>query len=261
MIRKKDMSELTFCIPVRIDSEYRMRNLYAMLGFYSRRIRTNYLLTEADSVRRIHSLPDIPGLHYRYIRDDNPIFHRTHYINRMFAETSTRAAAVWDVDAIVPVSQLYQAYRAVMQEENILVYPYDGRFWEINDFYSSLFSKHLTTDILTSMDIPKNLMAGFHSVGGAFLVDVQAYKKMGWENEHFAGWGPEDTERYNRLQILGEKPVRIDGAMYHLYHTRDINSGSYDPLLALETKKEYVHVCSLMPDELKEYIRTWDWIK
>lgn len=33
------------------------------------------------------------------------------------------------------------------------------------------------------------------SVGGAFLVNRKVYLKAGGENEHFYGWGPEDTER------------------------------------------------------------------
>lgn len=261
MSRKKNMAELTFCIPVRIDSEYRMRNLLAVLAFYSRYVDARYILLEADKEQRILNLPPIPGLRYQYIYDENPIFHRTYYINRMLSEVITKVAAIWDTDAIAPIPQLQQAYERILQSGRTMVYPYDGRFWGVEDFYSSIFCKHKKITILTDMDMPKYLIGGYYSVGGAFLVNVQSYKTLGWENEYFTGWGPEDLERYHRLEILGEKPERISGSLYHLYHTRGVNSGDFDEKLALETKKEYIHVCGMLPDELREYINTWDWIK
>ena len=47
-MKKTDLKELTFCIPVRIDSEYRLRNLLAVLRFYATHIHANYILLEAD---------------------------------------------------------------------------------------------------------------------------------------------------------------------------------------------------------------------
>ena len=98
-------------------------------------------------------------------------------------------------------------------------------------------------------------------MGGAYLVDVLRYRKYGWENEYFLGWGPEDAERYTRLEILGQKPCRVDGHLYHLFHPRGVNSGMSDKVLAKSTKKEYCKVCSLSPEELKKYIKSWKWIE
>lgn len=258
MNRKNNMLDLTFCIPIRIDSEYRMRNLLAVLEFYSHYINANYILIEADKEQRIHHLPNIPNLRYHYIYDENIFFHRTHYINKMLSETSTKIAAIWDTDVVAPVSQLRQAYEKIMYDGKTMVYPYDGCFWNVNDFYSNIFCEHKKNNILTNMKMPRYLMAGYYSVGGAFLVNVQSYKSFGWENESFIGWGPEDVERYHRMQILGECSERINGALYHLYHTRGINSGYFNEELALKTKKELIHVCGMRPDELRKYIKTWN---
>lgn len=91
-MKKTDLSELTFCIPVRIDSEYRLRNLLAVLRFYAAHIHANYILLEADSEQRIAGLPRITTLQYVYVHDENPIFHRTRYINRMLSMVRTRVA-------------------------------------------------------------------------------------------------------------------------------------------------------------------------
>lgn len=152
MSKKQNMTALTFCIPVRIDSKYRMRNLLAVLAFYSRYVDARYILPEADKERRIWNLPHIPGLRYQYIHDENPIFHRTHYINRMLSEVTTKVAAIWDTDAIVPIPQLQQAYERILQSERTMVYPYDGRFRGVDDFFSSIFCKHKKITILTDMD-------------------------------------------------------------------------------------------------------------
>ncbi len=40
------------------------------------------------------------------------------------------------------------------------------------------------------------------------------------------------------MEILEEKPERISGSLYHLYHPRRVNSGDFDEKLALETKKD-----------------------
>lgn len=261
MAKKKDLSQLTFCIPIRVDSDYRLKNLHSVLTFYSHRIQANYIVLEADNMQHIKSLPKIDGLRYEFVRDNNSIFHRTHYINMMLRKTETPLAAIWDADAIAPVRQLQQAYSLVLDKGLTMAYPYDGRFWNVNLFHSTMFNHDPRIRILENNNMPRILMSGYHSVGGAFIVNVEAYRRCGWENEHFAGWGPEDVERYHRLEILGERPSRVDGGLFHLYHTRGVNSGDYDKDLAKSTKREYSHVCSMKPDELRTYINTWEWTK
>lgn len=68
------MQNLTFCIPVRIDSEYRLRNLLTILKFYSHHLSSNYIVLEADNQQHVKELPHIPGLVYEFIYDENPVF-------------------------------------------------------------------------------------------------------------------------------------------------------------------------------------------
>lgn len=145
---KINLKDLTFCIPVRIDSPYRERNLVAALKFYARHIHCNYIIVEAAKEQHLKKLPSIEGLTYHFIYDDNPTFHRTYYINQMLARTTTKIAAIWDADAIVAISQLNKAYRRIIEEQATMVYPYDGCFWRINDFFSSFFCKNLKISLL-----------------------------------------------------------------------------------------------------------------
>ena len=72
---KINLKDLTFCIPVRIDSPYRERNLVAALKFYARHIHCNYIIVEAAKEQHLKKLPSIEGLTYHFIYDDNPTFH------------------------------------------------------------------------------------------------------------------------------------------------------------------------------------------
>lgn len=260
MTRDKSLTDLTFCIPLRIDSYFRYRNFMAVLRFYSKSTNAKFIVLEADRNQHINKLPLIKNLTYKFVLDKNPIFHRTHYINKMLSEVKTNFAAIWDADAIAPIKQVITACEKLNSDGLVMVYPYDGRFWEVNDFLSQAFCKKLSLRYLINPFFVKYPLCKYSSVGGAFLVDVRKYKCCGWENENFVGWGPEDLERYHRLEILGFKPGRVSGSLYHLYHSRGINSGLYDINLMMSTKREYIHVCGMEPDELNEYIRTWDWI-
>lgn len=256
------MIDVTFVIPVRIDSPARLANLIAVVSYYQRTFQeSSFIILEADADSRLKGVFSSDRIKHIFIQDGNKIFHRTKYINRMFKEVSTPIAAVWDTDAVCPEKQIIDAVGMLRRPEAVMVYPYDGIFWSVGMAFSELFRQKLDLGLLTDCPQPRSLMCGYHSVGGAFLVDVEKYRDCGWENEYFEGWGPEDAERYARLEILGYRPDRVEGQLYHLYHPRGINSGMSDSELAKSTKKEYCKVCSMNRDELKDYVKGWPWTR
>lgn len=252
---------LTFILPVRIDSEYRRNNLKAVLNFYGKNPGFRFLIIEADSKARLSQDDyNCRNVTYHFAYDDNPIFHRTKYINQMLRIVKTELAAIWDVDVVCSESQIIETAGLLLSNGQTMGYPFDGKLWCINAPFSELFRKRLDLSILTDFPQNKYLMCGYYSVGGAFLVNVSLYKNVGWENENFLGWGPEDAERYKRVEILtGSKPFRVNGDLYHLFHPRGINSGPFNENLAYSTKKEYCNVCSMTKDELLKYVKSWNW--
>ena len=261
-MKKVDTSAMTICFPVRIDSDFRLRNLEAALRYYSRVTTSRIIVLEADDSPKADKVAGrFAAETYRFVADGKPIFHRTHYINEMLRMADTRLAAVADTDIIVPRAQILAAYNAVYDSETeVMAIPYDGIAWSINEYYSDVFCRRGDIRLFTKFTAPRNSLFSFNSVGGFFVVEIERYRRCGWENEYFAGWGPEDAERHHRLTILGCDPVIIPGVIYHLYHSRGINSGSEDMALALATKREYCKVCAMWPDELRSYISTWPWI-
>lgn len=260
-VKKENMDKLTFCLPVRIDSDDRLNNLITVLDFYSQYTTARFIVLEADTEPLLSSLSSRKNVEYIYVKDDNPVFHRTKYINQMLSLAQTPYAAIWDVDAIAPVTQLLEAYQLLQKEPLVMAYPFDGKFWMVNEYFSQLFRKTKDIHVLQSPDMPKRPMNGFNSVGGGFLVNIEKYWACGAENEYFTGWGPEDAERYRRLEILGYPPGRIEGSMCHLNHKRGINSWYANDEVAYLTKKEFCRICGMQRYELEEYIRSWEWLK
>ena len=105
-------------------------------------------------------------------------------------------------------------------------------------------------------------MYGNLSTGGGFIVDTKKYLQAGGENEFFLGWGPEDYERVNRMEILYSQPIyRAKGGMYHLWHPRSLNSWYANEQYEINGKKELLKVCGMNGDELRSYIDTWPWLE
>ena len=100
---------------------------------------------------------------------------------------------------------------------------------------------------------------GRPSVGETFIVNRQRYMEAGGENENFYGWGPEDAERFKRIEILQEPVARIQGPLFHLYHPRGINSTFGHDERDKRNVRELVNICRMDTGQLKKYIDTWVW--
>lgn len=261
-MKKIDLKDTTFCIPVRIESSYRMQNLRSLLKYLDNALNTNFIVLEADNEPHFENNLGIENLIHVYVRDSDIMFHRTKYINQMLHMAKTQYAGVWDTDAIVPINQIEEAATFLRAGENTLVYPFSGAFNVMNELTSAYFHKTLDINCLTAPDIPKQFYYGFYSVGGAYMVDIDKYLKAGGENEYFRCWGPEDAERYARIGILELGVKKVEGVIYHMFHTRGTNSKP--PAEAgtnLNNIIEFCKVCGMTTSELLDYIKTWGWNK
>ena len=254
-------SELTIVIPVRIDCQEREENLHAVLHSLLRSTSASILIIEADTEQRYFLKEQNDRLNYIFIHDNNQIFHRTRYLNKLLNLSKTNIVGIWDSDVIIKTAQIREAVNAVKNGVT-LCYPYDGRFLFLNP-EQSICIKNDTVSFLRdeNSDKIKAYRMGRPSVGGAFVVAKQRYLKAGGENENFYGWGPEDAERYKRMEILNEAVGRVQGPFFHLYHPRGINSTfGYDER-DKNNLRELIKVCRMNKIQLKKYIDTWTWGK
>ncbi len=263
MENKIFLEDVTFVIPVRIDTLERLENLQATTNYILSHCDTNILIVESDKrdsgfLRKLLH----PSIQLFFEKDEMEIFHRTRYINAMVQITDTPYLAVWDADVIVQPIQLDIAAKSLRNAETDIIIPYTGRFFDTG---ISLRNEYLTAkdiSVLEKNNRKMKLPFGVSACGGGFLVNKQIYRAAGMENANFFGWGIEDGERVKRMEILGYKVGRVNyGPMYHLTHPRGINSVFRTEEAQKAAIKEFLRICNMSKEELQEEIATWYHVK
>lgn len=252
-----DNDKVTFVIPLRIDSPERERNLDFILEQLTTLDSTNILVLEADKQSLYRLKKCYSNVTYIYVEDQNPVFHRTKYLNQLLAKAEGAIVCVWDADVTMPEEQIFSAIELVKKGKAVMSFPYDGRLYMLSEEDSNAFVKSTSYEKLNEHLDKHYLVHGYHSVGGAFIVNRRIYMEAGGENEYIVGWGPEDAERANRMEILGLPVCRAEGVLFHLYHPRNENSRPAGFSQELINRDEFLKVCSMTKCELSDYIAGW----
>jgi len=255
MIEKIKLNNLTFLIPIRIESECRLENVQCILHYLSNWVECHVLVLEADISEKVN-VPE--GITKIFVEDHNPVFFRTRYINQMVEKANTPFLAVWDADVLLNPAQLLSGLEILQKNEADMVFPYNGNFYAVSQFIKEVFLQHQDRlEILEQNICRMMLMYSFPSVGGGFLVNKKAYIEAGIENENFFGWGLQDAERIKRWEILGYRIKRTDGVLFHLPHERGRNSWFAEKKTEISLRKEFLRICKMDQVALKLEVQTW----
>jgi hypothetical protein len=242
---RTDLSDVTFLVPLRIDSPERTENINTLIKYTFLHFNTSFIVLEADSIRKYYPKKNPEGFHYEFIEDTDEVFHRTKWINLLISLADMHYVAVWDADAIAPSEQIADAVSKLRTGDAVLSFPYDGRFYSCDSVSCALFRKLNKIEILKDRVSEMNLMHGFHSVGGAFMVSKAGYIAAGGENENIYGWGPEDTERVKRLEIKGLPIYHSKGELFHLCHPMGKNSWFVNQTVERKNRKILQMTCKM----------------
>lgn len=225
MNKKIDFSDLTFIVPIRIDSIERLENILFVTKFLTKSFKTNIKVLECAPYNNglLFKLLD-KCIQYDFLEDNDPIFFRTKYINQMAKVTDTPYISIWDIDAIAPINQIVKALNLLRTQQADFVYPYEKKFLDTYFILRKIFFQDKRIEILEENINKMKEMYPPNPVGGGFLACLKSYKEAGLENENFYGWGLEDGERLYRWENQKYRVSRIPGPMFHLYHGRGINS-------------------------------------
>lgn len=227
---KYDMKDLTILIPARIESIIRLENLIAVVEFLLNNFNVQIIVKEADKFNNGVLDTMLPKeVTHLFVKDYDPVFYRTKYINEMAQQVTTEYLAVWDTDVIFPIQQVQRALEMLRKDECDIAFPYDGTFLDTSKIIRQIY---IETGDLSALDELKEMMSapyGTKMRGGAFLANTEKYYAAGMENERFYGWGPEDWERVERWKNLGYRLKTVEGVLYHLSHPRDMNGTHNNP--------------------------------
>ena len=137
---KHDLKDTTFIIPIRIESEDRLRNVITTCCFLLENFHTTVIVKEVDkkSVFKEEAYPQIAeyvegftsNLLHVFEQSDDPVFYRKRYLNEMLAVSTTEVVANYDCDVLLPVSSYLRAKDMIVDGPCDMVYPYGFGNWQ-----------------------------------------------------------------------------------------------------------------------------------
>lgn len=199
--------------------------------------------------------------------NENKPFHRTNLLNKGLEKVQTKYAAITDVDCVFDLDVLQNALNVV--DNKTFVIPFD-KVKHIDTESNILFEwnkgphldkqtldKHFYTgNFDTFIDYNKLQLPSFTAPTGLCgIVDIETYRRCGFENENSIDYAFEDIERIVRMDKLGVKTKWMNATGTHLWHPS--NSRSRNKLFR-NNFFEYLKICDMSKEELQSYIDTWN---
>jgi|TARA_B100000900_G_scaffold298605_1_gene257088 hypothetical protein len=264
---KHDLKQATFIIPIRIESEDRLRNVITSVAFLLNNFDTNIIIKEVDktSVFAEQALPQLESffgvakVKHIFEESDEPLFHRQKVLNEMIMEADTEIVVNYDCDVILPLNSYTIAYQGIMNGTYDVVYPYGaGMFQRQVNAEDKLVSEFLDGNNYDGLDRASNEHTS--DFGWAQFFRRSVYIQGGMENENFRAYAPEDKERYFRFTTLGYKVGRVNDVVYHLEHARGDNSWFSNPHMQ-SNMSEWEKICRMDKMALMEYYSNQDYLK
>ena len=288
---KHDLKDVTFIIPLQIETDDRLRNIILTTSFLLNTFDTNVIIKEVDEEPIIQqwALPaimrivgDTSGLNYifeKHNRNDDA-FHRTKVLNDMVLLADTKIVVNYDSDIILPVSSYLEAVEKLKTCD--VVYPY--RFGERGERKVKLdtqfdnkpaidtFEQHPEIKAYLESGYDENALEGKYfyyphqqGEGWAEYGMVQFFNKQVYldgylENENFIAYAPEDVERYHRWTLLGYDVQRVDNYAYHFEHKRTPNSWFNNPFMQ-KNNQLWEYLKNLSKEQVIEYYENQEYVK
>jgi hypothetical protein len=260
--RKADLRDTTFIIPIRVESEDRHKNACITIDYLCRHLDTNIIVLEHDVEPKMPAILRKYGknarINYNFYQSAvNETFHRTKFLNIMLAQVTTPVVVNYDVDILLE-KHVYAKCRDLIVGGHDLVYPY---FWgksQYQVYYTGRDKIEKARDI--SGLTPADYAVTFSEYGHCQFFKTQSYLDGGMENEGFISYAPEDQERGYRFKQLGYKVMWSTDWVYHLEHTRGVNSSSSNPMMS-HNNQLLAMIKSKSEDELRKYYADIDYIK
>lgn len=255
---KGDLKDVSFIMPVRIDSECRVKSLVFVVSYLLDRFDTTVMIYEEDVESKLPSLipPDLLSrIKYRFFKseDADKCFRRSKLFNEMIIDSTTTIIAPHDVDVfLMPEENYILAANAIRNNESKVVIPHNS--CKRCDVASEEFYADPKIEFL------KHNRTTHNNLGGFVMFDKESLIDGGMWNEGFEIWGQDDEEIMKRMLKLGYPAKRLKFALYHLDHPKTMNVGFYagkfqhkNPLLGVTHKAT--------PEELREMVNNWSWVK
>ena len=248
--------KLTILIAAKVDHEDRLRNIRFTLDYLRHHFDANIIISEQDTSSKLLDMCKAYKCRHIFVETDE-FFNRQRGVNLAAREATTPVIAHYDADILLRPEQIVGATEAIINGQAELVYPYDGRFYDVPEKFFDTINE---TKDLRNINLEECTLFNPHSVGGVVMFDREHYWKCGGANENFKSVGYEDNEINTRFKYLGTNIARCEWPLWHLTHYRGETSFNYNPHIELN-KNLYLEIERMTPQQLREHVETWDWHK
>lgn len=284
-----DLRNVTFIIPLRIDTDDRLRNIVLTTSFLLNTFDCKVIIKESDEMSKfnawakplIESISDTTNLRYIFEENYDEHFHRTRLLNDMVMETTTDIVVNYDSDIILPITSYTQAKEMLDSRKYDLVYPYRfGEYGERKVILKTVVEDENDLNSLLDFPLIKKFISGFNpevldesyvyaenvngmgwsEYGMCQFFNTKAYKDGYLENENFIAYAPEDVERHHRWNMLGYNIGRVDNHAYHMEHKRTQNSWFNNPFMH-KNNSLWETLKSFSEEEIHEYYQNQTYYK
>lgn len=253
-----NIEDVTFVIPLKVDSIDRLENLLFTTNYLLHYFDAKIIVCEIDERnKKIAQNLLRPEIMYVFHYDPDPIFYRTRYINQIIKDVTTPIVAIWDADVIVSKEQIINSVELLRNGKAEFVYPYKNVMYNVPSIVKNIYAKTYDFEVLNKFS------SGFHklywpnALGGGFFANLSKYVEAGMENENYYGWGLEDGERYHRWKRLDYKVEQIDGVLFHFDHSRGVNSVFHTDEQAHIKRKEQFRIRNIPQSQLRKEVDEW----
>lgn len=264
-----NLKKTTFVIPLRIETEDRMRNILTTVIYILMNTDAKVIVQEEDKISHFGNIvypqicnvveTKITNLKHIFVESDDPVFHRTRILNDMTMKAKRQVVVNYDSDILLELDTYAEAERLIVSGEADVVYPYGMGNWQYqvmadNELVTDFINNEFNFDILKSKSRVWDAKYGFCQ-----FFDRKKYIECGLENENFVSYGYEDDERYYRFSKLTNLK-RLDAWVYHLEHGRTQNSWFNNPHI-INNKTLWETINQMNTEELKEYYANVEYMR
>lgn len=261
-----DLTDVTFMIPFRCDSQDRLENILLVLEYLTTNFNTTIMILENAQSSILDQNPTIQEIkknyntigrfYYTFVQNDSETFHRTKILNDMLEDVDTEYVANYDTDVLFPVHSYVETVEALRRGE-VFVFPYHGIFYEVPRRFIPEIKEKMEVSCVNLGQCGVNHPS---SVGGAMFLNTNIYKRLGGECEAFVDWGYEDNFRVNLFSKMGYNIVRVGSCLYHIQHWRGKSSGPHHEAYN-NNAAQYYNTVNMTSLELMNFVNSYNRFK
>jgi len=255
------MNDLTFIIPIRVDTEDRVDNCLTVLRFLQQHFPdAETLLMEQDAeIKTQRIVASFPAVR-RNFEHNTSRFSKSRAVNTGIELATRSLICMCDTDILLHPDAIRKACSILRKKMGRVVIPHNRIFVDVSGVKKAQIADTLDMDrygrVRRFADAPGGEdVATRDCNGGIFLAEKEVLLINGGLNQKMISYGWEDTEFIRRLDKLGYYTLMLaDFNLVHLDHRRGTDSKINEMFDV--NRAEFDKVNAMTRQQLQSYVDT-----